>query len=528
MKFRIQVTLLVAAALTTGCMVGPSYKMPELQMQSHWTAAESPAVIEGAATEPITWWESFEDPVLTGLVKEALDQNLDLEAAGLRIVQARSAKVRAKWLLAPILSLDAGYKKIFFGENVRPEVEVQRGNLATLASPLAGAVPAGIPVTPPKLEFADDISIYNAGATALWEADLWGGTRRRIRSGSAMQEAMIAQYDNVAVVVVAEVAATYIQLRTLDARIAQLDRNIELLAQLAGSQGQGSVGEGNRSLAESLLGDSRSRLVDLRTARKQYENALCVLLGSQPGTLGDRLGTDGEIPAPPPEIAIGMPTDLLRRRPDVREAERLAAAQCERIGVVKSRLYPSFRLLGGFGLASSNSSNFFESDSTRGFYGVDLSWNILLYPFIQERVRIEDARYQEALVNFENVVIRAAAEAENSLVGYVNALEKTTHLGESARAAESAAETRLAAALDNPASFDAAFMSLEYRLSQCDKLIEAQGEQSLGMVRLYAALGGGWEVQQGLPLVTDEAKEAMRDRTDWWSFGGKKGLEQTR
>lgn len=523
------------AALATGCMIGPNHRLAEMRMQSHWTAAESPAVIEGSAEEPAAWWDHFQDPVLSGLVREALSTNLEVEAAGLRIVQARSARSRARWLLAPFTTLNAGYKRIYFSENVRPELEIVPGNVGTVVGNLGAAVAPLVPpgtrapqIEPPRLEVANDLEIYSVGAAAVWEPDIWGATRRRIRGKSALVDASVAQYDNISVLVAAETATTYIQLRTLDERIRELSRNIEHLAVLAQAPGAGEAHEASRALAQSLLEDAQSRLVDLRTARRQYENALCVLLGIQPGMLGDRLGGTGAIPLPPPEIAIGLPSDLLRRRPDVREAERLAAAQCERIGIVKSRMYPSFRLLGGIGLASSSSGDLFSSSSTTAMYGVNVGWNILLYPFIQERVRIEDARYQEALVHFEATVIKAAAEAENALVAYVNALEKTAILAESARNAEAAAQTRAEAARTDPAAFDSAFIALEHRLGQSDKLIAAQGAQSLNMVRLYAAVGGGWEVQEGAALVRDDAREAMRERTNWRTFGGRQRIEQVR
>ncbi len=531
----IQLIVISATLTLSGCMIGPSYEEPTVDMPTHWTMSELPPGITGAPNEQVAWWDSFQDPLLSELVAEALRENLDLEAAGLRVLQYRATKVRAAWGLAPIPQAKASYGRSYYSKNVKPEVEVsggqvnfQKGQFAIVGDPAIQLVsPPSLSVTRPKVSLADHIDVYGVGLSALWEPDLWGKTRRRIKSAAAQQDASIAEYDNIAVVIASEVASTYIQIRTVDARIEQLERNVELLGDLSNHSGSGDLGSGNVALAGSLSGDAKARLIDLKTARTHYENALCVLLGVMPGSLDERLGS-GPIPVPPPEIAIGIPTDLLRRRPDVRAAERLAAAQSEKVGITKARLYPSFTLLGSIGLSASNSGDLFDSDSEKKAYGAGVSWDILLYPFIQERVRIEEAKYQESLINFQNVVIKAAAEAENALASYANALEKTDVLAQSARSADEATDFRMDAVREEDSAFDSAFTAMEYRLSQNDKYIEGMGTQAIAMVRLYAALGGGWEVQAGTPFVKEEVKEAMRDRTDWWSFGGRKRLDQTR
>lgn len=525
MKSLRLLTVAAVVLCSTGCLIGPKYQPRDLTVQSHWTTGESPALITGSAEVATAWWDLFEDPVLSQLVADALAENLDVEAAGLRVIQARSSKVRAKDLLFPIVRPEASYGRQYFSENVRPEVEVSRGGITV---PPGAPPPPPIQLTRPEVSLADHIDVYSVGVNALWEPDIWGQTRRRMKSAGARYEASIAEYDSVVVLVAAEVASTYIQLRTVDARIDHLRENVEMLRRLVESASAAGAGEGDRSLASCLLADTEARLVDLHAARMEYENALCALLGKLPGSLTERLAPNSMIPAPPPSVAVGLPTDLLRRRPDVREAERLAAAQSERVGITKAGVYPSFKLLGTIGYAASESGDLFDSDSVTKGYGAGVSWNILLYPFIQEKARMEEARYQEAIVNLENTVIKAATEAETLLGAYLRSHERSRLLMESAEQANAASQGRLQNAEDRTEAFDGAFTALEYRVTQNDKYAEARGTHALQMVRLYAALGGGWEVQAGKPFVKESTKEDMRERTDWRSFGASSRINATR
>lgn len=508
-------------------MVGPDYKTRDVEVPTHWRATESPAVMAGEPEQPMLWWQSFGDPVLAGLVEEVLAESPDMKAAGLRVIQARSSKSSAKWLLGPIVRTEAGYARKYMSENVRPDVEVDKGKV--WVHPLLAAIaPKGVQIKEaPQVSFADHIDVYNVGATALWELDFWGEKRRNMREADAMFGGALAEYDAVSVILASETALTYIQIRTIDARIGALQENIGILEKLGTSADDDQAGD--RALAESLLADARARLVDLRTARAQYDNALCALLGRNPGDLGDRLG-EGGIPSPPPQTAVGIPADLLRRRPDVRAAERAAAAECERIGQIKAKLYPSFSLLGSLGLAASDANQVVDADSFNGAYGARVGWDILLYPFIQERARIADARYEEAMYEYESAVVRAMAEAESALVAYANAHEREQHLKASAASADRAAESGMESLRSGgaTANFDAAFTGLEYRLAQKDKEVAAAGTKATSMVHLYAALGGGWEIQEGKALVPDESRERMKERTDWRTFGGRKRLESTR
>jgi NodT family efflux transporter outer membrane factor (OMF) lipoprotein len=507
----------------SGCMVGPDYVSSEPEMESHWTYSESPKLIEGIPEEPMVWWSTFNDPLLSELIEEALSENLDLKVAGLRVVQSRSSKFRAKMLLAPLAKIGGSASRSYLGENVDTGLGVKRGDMTFS--------PGTVSVTEfPEIQRDGHVDVFSVGTTAIWELDLWGKKRRGIKEAAARYEVAVAYYDDVAVVIAAETALTYIQIRTVEARITALEENLQSLEVLIAAKksgGDDSTTLNQRYLAEALQGEFKSRLVDLRMARNQYENALCVLLGSAPGSLTNRLG-EGMIPSPPPQIAVGIPTDLLRRRPDVRYAERMAAAQSERIGKMRAKLYPSFSLLGGIGLAASDTSNLFSGDSSHGMYGAKVDWNILLYPFIQERVRLEDARYEEAMYEFESAVIQATAEVENALVAYIESFEKEKYLSESSTAAFEAVESGMKAAEDSTMGFDGVFTALEYRLDLEDQKIEAVGTKATSMVRLYAALGGGWEVQEGISFVEEETRERMRDRTDWRTFGGAHRLDGTR
>jgi outer membrane protein TolC len=289
--------------------------------------------------------------------------------------------------------------------------------------------------------------------------------------------------------------------------------------------GNGGASEIDRALALAILKDTEAQIPLLESALGQAVNGLSVLLSKPPGDVRLMLGDGGQLPNIPQDAAIGMPTDLLRRRPDVRRVEREAAAQCARIGATKARLFPSITLLGGIGFASSSSGNLFDSASRKSAYGGMVNWDILLYPFIVEKVRIQDARYQELILLYQNQVIRAAQEVESAALAFVKTQDQLPLLEESADASRLATRLSLEKCRKGEAQMSSMIHSLEYFRRQRSRVTETRGALALNLVLLYKALGGGWEIREGKPFVREDVQAGMFERTDWSSFGGRKRFE---
>jgi outer membrane protein TolC len=487
--------------------------MPEM-----WHTQDSMFRQETGLESQLVWWKNFNDPILDQLIEECLRDNLSLQSAGLRIIQARSAKNRAVQMLSPLPLLSAEAYRTQPSKNVTPDVDVDEGsfvfepgNLYTYLPP--DAVLPSLTIEPGGIKVSDHVDVFGVGANVLWEPDLWGKVRRAIEGKTARLEATEAFYDDMVVLLCSEVAETYIEIRTAQARLRMLDKNEETLVQLIDQIKNNKKAES--LLAEVLLLGLRAQRPSLKAAHVQIENSLCILLGDPPSSLDEKLGEDN-IPKVHLEVFTGLPMDLLRRRPDIREAERIAAAECSDIGHNKAKIFPSFSLLGALGFSSSKTNTIFDDDSFSYLYGLGINWDILLYSFIQERVRLEDAQYQEAVVRYQETVLEALREVEDSMVGVLAAREETNILIETAERADEAFRS----ALDDGVSFDTLLEAARYSINLSDQCIISQGRSTLASVRLYKALGGGWTEQLGAPIIPEEIIERMKEDTDWKTFGG--------
>lgn len=554
----LQCAAYAAALFATGCLVGPNYERPEVELPAQWRSADDPRLAGEPAT-PTEWWKSFNDPVLDGLVEDVLAQNLNLEAAALRIVQARLGAIRATEVLFPaVTGPSVGIGQSFPSTTVRPPVDVTAPSVS-VSPPQFSVKPPGVTVdrrfpnlriplpdvsvtppevsltkpqvsvTPPRVDITPRIDLFSSGFDALWEVDLWGKNRRRVEAANADTAAAEADYDAILVSLAAETAAAYVRIRTLQERLA-------ILADLAAMQKKvlddaealakaGKATEVDPNLVRALLMDTRSRIPPLEGAMRAAENDLCVLLGKPPHDIQARLKGAAAVPVLPKDTSLGLPADLLRRRPDVRRAERAAAAQCARIGEAAGHLYPSFKILGSIGFNTSNPSDWFTRDSFGAAYGGGVSWNILLYPFIIQRVRIEDARFQEAILNYKETVLRAAREVENASTAYVKLLDESALLSESAQAATKAAEVGVAKYADASLPLGTVFEALNWSAIQRDRTAALRGEIVLMRIAVFKALGGGWQTRASREILSETTKEQLRGRSEWNSFFGSSSLE---
>ncbi len=504
-------TGLLGSALGACTTLGPDYRPPQTpDLPSSWVAEEA----EGEAREVGAWWELFGDPVLSDLIARASRQNLSIEAAGLRIVQARAA-------------LGISDALVF------PQQQQVNGSFLGL------------------YRNEDWFKSANASFDVGWEMDIWGKYARGIESAEATLYASIASYHDVLVTISAETARNYVNYRTAEERIYLARQNIaiqERVVEMTQVQfDAGNVSELDVQQARTQLYATQSSLPGLNIARLQALNALAVLLGERPETVAALLARAGERPLPdfgtrggvaqrnmlaaedysdhsviPEAPVFGERVDsrLVMRRPDLKVAELRARAQSARIGLTEADLYPQFFLFGSVGVSQTvkSSRSFDLDDAITANIGPGISWNIFQYDRIRNAVRIEDALFQESMVNYNQQVLQAVQEVGNALDGYQNSLEKS-------RYDYSAVEASIRAFNISANQYNNGLVTYQRLLSTVEKMTlrediyaVTRGNIANQLIALYKALGGGWESLAPGPVVRPEAERQMRERTDWGDY----------
>jgi NodT family efflux transporter outer membrane factor (OMF) lipoprotein len=492
---RYAVPLLGVLSALGGCSVGPSFTTPEATIAATWRAQGDPRVATQTTADSL-WWKAFNDPVLDRLVQLAYQQNLTLQVAGLRIVEARAQL------------------GIATGEQF-PQTQAIVGSAA--ANGLSKNTPIGSFL--PHRHFGD----YQLGFDAAWEIDFWGKYRRGVESQAAALLASVADYDSALVSLTAEVARTYVQIRTYEVLIQQARENAKLQEgglEIAQSRfTQGATSELDPSQATVLLENTRASIPQLQISLQQARNALCTLLGQPAGTVDALLVQATGIPKAPAKVAVGMPAEMLRRRPDIRSAELTAAAQCARIGVAKAELYPSFSLFGSIGLETSTvggtTKNLLSSNSLFYSAGPRLNWPFLNYGRLTNAVRVQDALFQQLLVNYRDTVLKAAQEVEDALASYLNAEEEQTFREGAVTAARRAVELSLIMYREGATDYQRVIDAQRSLLDQQQSLAETSSIVTTSVIALYKALGGGWEPREGQPVVPESMQNEMKARTNW-------------
>lgn len=480
---------LIAALTPTGCMVGPDYVPPEATVADAWLESSDPR-LSTAASDHAAWWKSFEDPVLDGLVQRAYEQNLDLLEAGLRVLQARAQLGIAVGEMFPqVQQFSAGYTRQELSENL-PNPVSQR-------------------------TFND----YSAGIDATWELDLWGQFARNTRSANAALLSTIADYDSVLVTLTGDVATSYVFIRVLEQRIRLARQDIESqkgVLNLTRIQfDNGSVSELDVVQSLTRLSQSQSLVPQLEIDLRRVKNVLCVLLGEPPHALDDVLGQDIRMPSAPEELAVGMPADLLLRRPDVRAAERAAAAQAERIGIAVANLYPHFGIAASGGWAAELSGDLLGPESRGGSVTGGFRWDILNYGRLKNDVRVQDALFQQAVVQYQETVLEASAEVEDGLVGFVLEHDRAGFLQTGVDASQRAVEISLIQYREGTTTY-ARVLDAQSALFQLQQdLVVSRANEILSLIGVYKALGGGWQLREGRDFVPAGTRKEMAERTDW-------------
>ena len=494
----------IALAVLSGCAVGPDYIRPQTPEMKEWIEKDNPK-IKGEPAEFANWWKRFNDPVLDTLIETAFRQNLSLRIAGIRILEARAQ-----------LGIAVG--------NQYPQLQQLGGNYAGYR--LSENTPNTISI------MDTNYTAGNIGFDAAWELDFWGRFRRAVESGVWNLDASMAGYDDILVTLAAEVARTYVVIRTLETRLTIAHENVKIQErslQIARVRFEGGdVTELDVAQARTLLAETQASIPRLKDQLRQAKNGLAVLLGVLPGDVDGMLGGPRLIPAAPPDVAVGVPAELLRRRPDIRLAESQMAAQCSLIGVAKADLYPRFTLFGSIGLSSSNAaltaagfpggsslSDIWDSESLQYIGGIGFAWDIFNYGRIENRVRVQDARFQELVENYKNTVLKAAQEAEDGLSAFLRSQEEVAFLKESVEGATRSVELSMTQYREGLMDFQRVLDTQRVQTQTQDLLTSTQGSVLLNLIATYKALGGGWESRVGKDFVPEEIKEEMEKRTDW-------------
>ncbi|MDJ0875007.1 MAG: efflux transporter outer membrane subunit [Desulfobacterales bacterium] len=485
-----------------GCtMVGPDYVKPTAPEPEAWLE-NGGAEAEDRETDLSAWWKVFNDPVLNDLVESAYRQNLTLQATGIRILEARAQ-------LGIAIGDQYPQTQQGFGD---ASIQKTSRNLTNAAS---------------GERFS---TIYDTGFDVAWELDFWGKFRRAVQASVADLETSIADYDDNLVFLTSEVASTYINLRTAEERLAVARGNVKIQTEsLRLAQAQydaGAVYELDVFQAKALLRTTQSAIPGFETDIRQAKNALAILLGKLPGEVDAMISTAGPVPTIPDELVLGFPAELLRRRPDIRLAERQLAGQSAQIGVAKADLFPSFSLFGTIGYASAGSTSppqsrnaglgeLFTRKSFNFSAGPSFSWDLFNYGRITNAVRVEDARFQQLAVDYENTVLEAYQEVEDALVAYLRTQEQVALLADAVKAYKDAVNLSSLQYREGLVDFQRVLDSQENLVQTQDTLVATTGDVVLSLVGLYKALGGGWEIRIGQDFVPRKIKTKMQERTDW-------------
>jgi len=454
--------------LSAGCVVGPDYEPPEPRLPESWQEYGTNWFVPGPA-QLQQWWYALEDPLLVALVERASLGNLDLKVAAARVQEARAAQQVVGAQYAP--NLNAG-----------GTVMATRSSESTT------------PLLPPGVGRED--GYFALGLDAAWEADLWGRIRRSVESAEAGWEATIEDYHDLSVILYAEIALTYIDVRTIQEQLELVLRNIDLqreTLELARARFNAElVPELDVQQAELNLATTESTLPLLQESLALAVNRLGVLLGEFPGQLVSELQNPSPIPAPAETVAVGLPANLLRQRPDVRRAERVLAAQTARIGIAQSELYPRLILVGNLSLEALDAGSLFNAGSTTYGFGPQLRWNLFTGGRIRASIRIEEARTEQALLAYEQTVLLALEETENAMVSLARRRDRDGTLVRAVAAAEKSAELVLALYRSGLTDFQNVLNTQRLLTEQHNELAANQGIRAKNLVRLYKALGGGW------------------------------------
>jgi outer membrane protein, multidrug efflux system len=468
----LRIYTVLTLTLYGGCAVGPDHRPPELSVPSHWSEP-----LAGGSTHRseslAQWWQAFRDKQLNALMAKAMESNLDLRIAKARVRETRALRGVVSTQLWPTVDGSATYTRLRTSENGPSGQAVTRGLL-----PL-------------------ETNLYDVALDATWELDIFGGTRRAVEAAEAEIGAAQEIGRDVRVTLLAELGLNYIELRGLQKELAVTRNNLKAQQQTLELTRDrlkaGLATELDVTRARAQVATTASQIPALETGIKRAIHRLSVLMGNSPGALASQLLDAEPIPSVPPEVPVGLPSDLLRRRPDVRRAEHQLAAATAHIGVAIADLFPRFFLTGAIGLQSVSAGDLLTGGSQFWSLGPTIQWPIFNAGRIRQNIEVQNARQEQALLAYEQAVLISLEDVENALIAYGKEQARFRELSEAAqanhRAVELANDRYRSGLVDflDVLEAERSLFTIQAQFTQSEQAV------SQNLVRLYKALGGGWD-----------------------------------
>jgi NodT family efflux transporter outer membrane factor (OMF) lipoprotein len=468
---RPTIIIFIAVVILAGCAVGPDYQQPKVNTPSQWTSSLDGGETNGPA-DLAGWWKNFNDTNLDSLMVTAVQSNLTLKVAEARVREARAQKGVVSAGLWPSLGSSASYTRNHYGAHTFPPL----GDFS------------GIPL---------DYNLYDANFDAAWELDVFGGTRRAVQAASAEIGAAEYSQRDVLVSLLAEAARDYISARAYQQRLTIARDNIKVerdVLDLTSNRFDNGLGSDlDVEQARALLDTTEAGVPSLQTGFDDSVYELSVLLGQQPGALMEDMTAKRDIPLTPPLVPVGLPSDLLLRRPDVQKAEQELVAATAQIGVAKADLYPKFSLTGLAGVQSVSAGNWFNYSSKYWDAGPTVQWELFEAGSIVANIHVQNAKQEEALDQYQQTVLTALQDTESALTAYAREQVRRESLNQSVEADRRALDLATQLYQTGLADFLRVLDSESSLYTAQDALVQSDQAVSLDLVQLYKALGGGWE-----------------------------------
>jgi outer membrane protein, multidrug efflux system len=481
----------------TGCAVGPDFHAPRILVPSQWlgtkatpndqpgASAADTSVTSSSPIELVGWWRSFDDPVLDSLVERALLCNLDLALARSRVRQARASRGVASAGLWPEVDVSASYRRSYAGSSSAA------GSATGNSSSAVGGSSAD----------SGGQDLFRAGLDAAWELDVFGGKRRNVEAAAADVEAAMENRRGVLVSLAAEVGSNYVALRSLQQQLIIAHSNLQTQrhsAEIARKRFEAGFVSGlDVASANAQVATLEAQVPALESSIQATTYSIAVLLGQDPGALVAELASPESIPVTPPTIPVGLPSELLLRRPDIRKAEADLHAATARIGVATADLFPKFSLTGSMGFSSADLASFANWGSRFWSMGPTVTWSIFDAGRIRSNIEVQNALQEQALLTYQATVLTALKEVETALVAYAKEQERrralTVAVEQNRKAVDLAEKLYVAGKTDylNVLTAQRSLFLTEEALVQSTRSLAAN------LIALYKALGGGWEEQVG-------------------------------
>ncbi len=453
-----------------GRKVGQNYCKPAAPVADSWIDFNDPRVISDPANDR-DWWRVFNDASLDMLVDSTYRGNLTLREQGQRVLEYRALR-----------AVRVG-ERFPQGAVVGFSDRIQISNAGNLS---------GVPK--PNRAF----DLQNLGANLEWELDVWGKFRRRIEQADAEVERQVELYDDILSIAVADTATAYTNLRASQTFVrlanenAEIQRNSLRLAEARFNNGATTKLDVTQS--RSMLEETEALIPQFQAELRKASNELCVLVGIPPQDLAPQVG-DGPIPMAASSVALGIPGELLRRRPDIRAAERAVAGASAEIGVAAADLYPHFSINGGFGWTANNPSDLFSGAALGGIVGPSFRWDILNFGRIRSNVVRHEAQFQEAAIRYQQTVLNANKEVENALVDFLKSQERTERLREAVKATKESVGIAFKQYEEGAVDFQRIYNVQDVLVRQEIELVESEAAISLSLIEIYRALRGGWQIR---------------------------------